>query len=227
MENQFRLIDAACTDRSCELSDERTGYVVLLSNGVEKVCTDTDTNVLVGLKREVYRAAAASPNIDATHAAGRRLELAQKVTEIPADEAPSLAPASAMAGAPPGLSQMAEALAPRVYVQIAEEAQRAGAIEVIMRLNEATLNHRSVRGLGPDLVSVKVRRTELRCVTKADCALAPDLAAYLSSMLERAVPVSDISARYEGRTRARPFHYELWFAPGDIPSVRAKPGATE
>jgi hypothetical protein len=64
----------------------------------------------------------------------------------------------------------------------------------------------------------RVAATELRCVTKADCTLAPTLASFLGVLLQAqtTLPVRDLSARYEGKSGTRPNHFEVWFGPGAI-----------
>jgi|GEM_PF-490086 len=106
-------------------------------------------------------------------------------------------------------------LRPRLYIQIRSEAQRPAAEAFRKKITGVMLGGRAVIGMASDVVENSgVQATELRCMTKADCSQAQALAAAVGKALGTPPPpVKDFSVRYEGKTSARPLHYEIWFGP--------------
>ncbi len=208
IDNRLKLTTTACQDESCTVKGERAVYIVELSQITADMCEAAGVRISKSLARTVASAVAASGDAEATGQTASALGVAtpvEKATTITA--APIAAAASEQAGP-----------APRVYIQIAEEAQRAGARDLITRLTVSRLKGRKLIGMGPELVS-RVTRDELRCMKASDCSQASGLATYLGLLLGRKITPVDLSARYENSAAVRPGHYELWLAPGPFSVV--------
>jgi hypothetical protein len=108
------------------------------------------------------------------------------------------------APAPPAPSPQAR-IAPRVYIQIRDESQRGEATRVAKALGNAKFIVPSivVSPVGPSI-------TELRYLQPEEEGEARRAARVLA---DEKVPVTLRFVELSGRSRARPFHYELWLAP--------------
>ena len=132
------------------------------------------------------------------------------VTSLPPDPAiatatpPPAPPPMLPAPAPPSPSTQAR-IAPRVYIQIRDESQRGEATRVAKALGNARFIVPSivVSPVGPSV-------TELRYLQPEEESEARRAAQVLA---DEKVPVTLRFVELKGRSRARPFHYELWMAP--------------
>jgi len=132
------------------------------------------------------------------------------VTSLPPDPAiatatpPPAPPPMLPAPAPPSPSTQAR-IAPRVYIQIRDESQRGEATRVAKALGNARFIVPSivVSPVGPSV-------TELRYLQPEEESEARRAAQVLA---DEKVPVTLRFVELKGRSRARPFHYELWLAP--------------
>lgn len=115
-------------------------------------------------------------------------------------------------------------VAPRIYVQISEEAQRAPAGSFTAgagRLSLAATGEPSAAQRfvmpGVELVKVKPPRSELRCFRKAECEQqAPQVLALLNGLLRTPqLKLADYS-KFGENAKLRAQHYEVWFAPEEI-----------
>lgn len=123
--------------------------------------------------------------------------------------APPLAPAPTV---PPG------ALAPRMWIYIAQEEQRKAAQALEARLRSVRIGDAVLELPGIVLVKAAPTRTMLRCFRPEECrkdgtALAGTVNALLRSPT---LTLEDFSALYGSSTSIRARHYELWFAAGAI-----------
>ncbi|EJM69328.1 hypothetical protein PMI29_01951 [Pseudomonas sp. GM49] len=106
---------------------------------------------------------------------------------------------------------------PRVYIQISSEQQRSDAQELRQDISSLQINNLEVMVPGIELVTVALRRNELRCFKTADCEAGELLRKKINDLLvEPSVQLVDLSERYGGSESIRDSHYELWFAPGKI-----------
>ncbi len=132
------------------------------------------------------------------------------VTSLPPDAAiatatpPPAPPPMLPAPAPPAPSTQAR-IAPRVYIQIRDESQRGDATRVARALVNAKFVVPSivVSPVGPSV-------TELRYLQPEEESEARRAVQVLA---DEKVPVTLRFVELKGRSRARPFHYELWLAP--------------
>ena len=137
------------------------------------------------------------------------------VTSLPPDAAiatatpPPAPPPLLPAPAPPSPSTQAR-IAPRVYIQIRDESQRGEATRVARALGNAKFIVPSivVSPVGPSV-------TELRYLQPEEESEARRAAQVLA---DEKVPVTLRFVELKGRSRARPFHYELWLAPPRAPA---------
>jgi hypothetical protein len=113
-------------------------------------------------------------------------------------------------------------LPPRVYIHIADEAQRAAAEALRQRLGWLRVGEILVSAPGVELVRYG-DRSELRCFRREECGLeAKSLLDDINSLLETpGVVLSDLGGRYQQSTAIRPWHFELWFGPGPIALKRS------
>lgn len=109
-------------------------------------------------------------------------------------------------------------VAPRLWIYIADEAQRAAAQAL-----EARLRTTRIGGVMPELpgivlVKTAPARSMLRCFRPEECGSdGTALAGAIGAMLRTpTVVLEDFSTLYGSSTTVRARHYELWFAPGPI-----------
>jgi hypothetical protein len=128
------------------------------------------------------------------------------VTATPPDtaNATTAPPPELPAPAPPSPSPQAR-VPPRVYIQIRDESQRGQATRVAEALGRAKF-------IVPSIVVSSVGPTvnELRYLQPEEESEARRAAQVLA---DEKVPVTLRFVQLRGRSRARPFHYELWLAP--------------
>ena len=128
------------------------------------------------------------------------------VTATPPDtaNATTAPPPELPAPAPPSPSPQAR-VPPRVYIQIRDESQRGQATRVAEALGRAKF-------IVPSIVVSSVGPTvnELRYLQPEEESEARRAAQVLA---DEKVPVTLRFVQLKGRSRARPFHYELWLAP--------------
>lgn len=121
---------------------------------------------------------------------------------------------------------------PRLYIHIKADSQRAAAELFRKRVNGVGIGGGRLVAMATDLKPDSgVTRTEIRCFTKTDCALAPAVALQAGKALGGSPPpVRDMSALYAGRGGTRPYHYEIWFDakafPASPEAAAADPAAT-
>lgn len=224
LDSEMSLIQFVCGDKDnlCHPSSERSG---LLPHVVELVKARCEDKVPVALADFAVAATSTTGNADATAKVSAAAGLQPSVAAAPLAAPPALAPArpdTLDATKAPAAPQT-----PRLYIQIRTEDQRPAAQQLSDAVSHSSLNGMTILTPGIELVANSgVKQTELRCVTKVDCAQAPDLAAFLGALLgSKPLPIRDLSVRYEGRTGTRPNHFELWFGPGAIslpPTVTGK-----
>ena len=120
---------------------------------------------------------------------------------------------------PPGL--MFEGLAPRLYIQVSEDAQKAPAQTLGARLSAETVG--GAQPIVPRGIDLKpVSRSFLRCFTPSECRTGRLLLDAINAELLTPVSLDDASATF-GNAGLRVNHYELWFAPGPIQLRPAAP----
>ena len=109
-------------------------------------------------------------------------------------------------------------LAPRVYIQISEEMQRAPARALTQQLEQTQLDGEPVVVPGIELVSGSLSRSAVRCFRVEECQTdGRQLVDAVNGMLGTPqVVLEDLSSLYAKATNIRRRHYELWFAPGEI-----------
>ena len=109
-------------------------------------------------------------------------------------------------------------LAPRVYVHIAAEDQRAAAAAFERAFEGLRIDDASIIVPGIEYVKASPSRSALRCFRAEECrTVAPKILALANSLLKSPqLTLDDQSSRYESTTNARPAHYEIWFAQGPI-----------
>lgn len=111
----------------------------------------------------------------------------------------------------------------RIYFHAATEADR----------READMLGNRIENVGPDaaigrpvivppteLIQRYAGKTELRCFRASECQeIAPKLITLLrnSGVASLAAAPVDLSRKYEDSKNIRPYHFELWFAAGQVP----------
>lgn len=129
--------------------------------------------------------------------------------------------ANAMSGSDVSVAPVATAPAPRnasdasprLFIQISDESQRGAAQTLKPQLEQAPLGGRPLRVEAGIEKASPVNSNQLRCLTKSDCAQAPELANAISERTGIAgIQVINLSARYANRTDIKPGTYELWLA---------------
>jgi type II secretory pathway pseudopilin PulG len=115
--------------------------------------------------------------------------------------------------------------APRIYIQIAEPAQRAPASSLRERIAGIKVGGVTPVVPGIELVKASVPRSVLRCFDSDECrtegtALTGAINALLASPN---LVLEDLSERYGQSKSIRARHYEIWFATGDIALARPSP----
>jgi hypothetical protein len=134
----------------------------------------------------------------------------------------NLSSLSAQQASPPPLAAApavpAGALAPRMWIYIAEEGQRAAAQALEARLRSVRISGAALELPGIVLVKAAPTRTMLRCFRPEECRKDGEaLAGALSALLRvPALTLEDFSALYGSNAAIRARHYELWFAAGAI-----------
>ncbi|QTF94212.1 hypothetical protein [Halomonas sp. BM-2019] len=109
------------------------------------------------------------------------------------------------------------AIAPRVYVHIADEDQREPARAFQRQLAMTSLDGVTVIVPGIELVKAAPRRSELRCFRAAECRDDGEQLLELVNglLIAPQLVLQDLSARYGASTSIRDRLYEIWFAPGE------------
>ncbi|MBV8685753.1 MAG: hypothetical protein JOZ90_13340 [Alphaproteobacteria bacterium] len=204
---QIRLFSLGCADRACTVTEDRATTLIGFDRLISGRCRQAGIAPVTQTRQVLATASAqvtdAKLSADLQQAAGAPRPKAARPIAGPLPLAPQTRTASSLEQAP-GL---------RVYVQITAEGQRDSARALIERLSRSTVGGARLAAEGPELVpGYRLRNTELRCLKKADCARASDLAAYIGVQLGTAVTVRDLSARYETSPRVKSGNYELWFA---------------
>lgn len=210
IDQQFKLADFACKSGECDkLSPSQGQKLADLTSSVREICKSANFAISQGVANSVQQQAASTDNVEVSGAVDKALgKTAQALAPgNPANTPPLIA----KSGTPEGSGGTPP---PRLYVQISTEEQRDPARYLIKRLQGADFQGRPLLPLGPDLKPI--RTTQLRCVRRVDCASAPQLASYLSTVMGIPVPITDLSAQYEDTSTTRLGHYELWIAPGPI-----------
>lgn len=121
-------------------------------------------------------------------------------------------PQSAAPAPPPG------ALAPRLWIYIAEESQRPAAEALEARLRSLRIGDAALELPGIVQVKAAPTRSMLRCFRPEECRQDGEvLVRALAGLLQSPKPsLEDFSALYGSSGSIRARHYELWFAPGAI-----------
>ncbi len=116
------------------------------------------------------------------------------------------------------LAAQAEFPAPRVYIHISDNKQRAEAERLKTRLEAHQLLGGKLTVPGIQLMENYKGRSAIRCFRREECRVdASTITEVLNNLLKRPfVALEDLSSRYQHADDIRPRHYELWIAPGDI-----------
>lgn len=101
----------------------------------------------------------------------------------------------------------------RVFVHITDAAQRPAADRVRAEIKELNFANQPAATPPVRLVASSPRRTEVRCLKRADCPAASRVARHLEQTLRLPVSVVDMSPTYEGDRRVRAGSLELWLRP--------------
>ncbi|WP_052954523.1 ATP-binding protein [Microvirga vignae] len=106
----------------------------------------------------------------------------------------------------------------RLYIHIVDNAQRAVARELELRLEQIKLGNTALIVPGIDLVARQSSANVLRCFSRADCGQDAEalLRSIKSVLAEPEIALQDLSDAYEKSTAIRPRHFELWFGQGNI-----------
>lgn len=139
----------------------------------------------------------------------------QSVTAVLTNQAESLTNAAVPPPPPPPPPTMTTL---RVYIQIANEGQRAAALGFEKRLESGGEEPSKVIVPGIELVKAPASRNVLRCFRSEDCRSdGPALVARMNALLTAPqIVLEDQSARYGKSSSIRPRQFELWLAPGDV-----------
>jgi len=154
--------------------------------------------------------------------------LRQVAAETAASLAPEPAPGAAApvrpetqgpagAGAP-GPATGTPAVPITLYIQIADEAQRAAARALASRLEGQEVAGRPVTVPGIELVARPPSANDLRCLKPADCAINKELAQWLGKAVGQPVKPVSLAARFGADPSVRAGTFELWFAAGGLPA---------
>lgn len=104
----------------------------------------------------------------------------------------------------------------RLFMQIADERQRAPAAALQQKLDGQVVAGRRIAVQGIERVAAGGDNS-LRCLKARDCAQAAGLAELINTDLATPhVAVTDLSSRFERASGVAPGTYELWFGPGDV-----------
>jgi hypothetical protein len=211
IDKQFLLANFGCKDGVCgPLSNDQGYKLANLSRAVSSLCEGTGFGIATGVQDQV-KSFGASTN-SATIAAVVSSALGTKPQTTVATSANS-------AAVPPAIATTATAAvpggaAPALFIQISDVSQRASAALLMDRLRKVTFRGQQLRVFGSEIRPIGT--TQLRCVTRTDCASAPELASFISAVMQINVPVTDLSRIYDARLKGRSGNYELWIAPGPI-----------
>lgn len=111
-------------------------------------------------------------------------------------------------------------LAPRVYIHIAQDSQRAAARELELRIEAAQLGEATIVVPGIQLVDSAPQYSLLRCFVAAECKqYGQQLLGIVNGALDSPkVRLQDFSSTYTPPTKGgiRALHFELYFSPGEI-----------
>ncbi len=98
----------------------------------------------------------------------------------------------------------------RVFVHVRDASGLPAADHVRAELANFDIDGAPVATPPVRFVSDMPRRTEVRCLKRADCSAARRVAAYLARQLEAPIAVVDMSSTYESDAGVRPGSLELW-----------------
>jgi hypothetical protein len=98
----------------------------------------------------------------------------------------------------------------RVFVHVAGPDQLGFADQARAELARLQVNGAPVGAPPIRFVAATPRRTEVRCLKRADCRAARDIAADLSARFGRPISVVDLSSTYGDDPGVRPGSLELW-----------------
>lgn len=107
-------------------------------------------------------------------------------------------------------------LAPRIYVQISDQSQRAAARELVTRISAFKVGDDPLFVPGVELKSTD--RNVFRCFRASECKTeaTPLLDRINDQLKSPQLVLEDLSKQYGDSNSVRRRHYEIWFAPGDI-----------
>jgi hypothetical protein len=124
-------------------------------------------------------------------------------------------PDAARRGSGPGegVDPAASAQPVRVFVHIADRAQQPTADNIREQLRGLRAADRTVATPAVRFVAHSPRTTQVRCLKKADCPAAAEVARFVARRLGTPVPVVDMSSTYEADAGVRAGSLELWLRP--------------
>lgn len=113
----------------------------------------------------------------------------------------------------------------RVYIQIADESQRAAARALQWRIEQLRLGDMDVVVPGIERVKSSVSRSVLRCFDSKECQQQGGflLAGIGRELRNTRLSLEDLSTRYGKLDTVRPLHFELWLAPGALSLAQPPP----
>jgi hypothetical protein len=150
---------------------------------------------------------------------GLRQVAAETAASLAAETEPGEdSPALQERGGTPGPATEAPAVPITLYIQIADEAQRAPARALAARLEGQAVAGRPVTVPGVELVARPPAATDLRCLKPDDCAINAALAEFLGKAVDRPVKPVSLAARFGTDPAVRPGTFELWFAADGLPA---------
>jgi hypothetical protein len=209
IDKQFQLADFACKNANCaSLTDAQGAQLVHLTKAVASVCDGTNFTITQGVQDQVKSASASTNDVRLTAQVADALGAQPHVITV---SGPDMHNSGSFKVGTYASHSFSGNNRPLLYVQISEDSQRAGAADLIKRLDQVTFRGATLNAQGPDLKPIN--QTQLRCLTRSDCQSASELASFVSALLGVSVPVVDLSARYD---RPAPRPYELWIAPGQL-----------
>lgn len=108
-------------------------------------------------------------------------------------------------------------LAPRIYLHISHEGQRAAAEQLRSLIALQRLGDSPLVAPGVQLVAKQASQGVLRCFTAEECTNeARQLLQLVNGLLQSPpLQLQDLSRQYDDKN-LRPRHYELWFGEGDL-----------
>lgn len=117
------------------------------------------------------------------------------------------------------ISQTTANLPARVYFHVSrrEDAEKAEAIGDILRAEGTKITPLSVAVPGVEFIDQRINKTQVRCFQKDECdALGAKFVEFLKSQKIDAV-LADFSTAYANSTNIRRNHFEVFFAPINLP----------